>query len=379
MKKFFLLSAVLMLAVSCGKTKSGLDPKDFKSSYNGKATALYTLSNRNGMEVCITNFGGRIVSVMAPNQFGGFMDVVLGFDNIKDYFPENNDSNFGAAIGRYGNRIAKGKFSIDGTEYQVPCNNGENHLHGGPTGFHYQVFDVVEHNGKHVKLHLDSPDGDNGFPGNLSVYITYTLTEDNRLELAYEATTDKPTVVNLTNHSYFNLSGDPANHSIIYDELIVNADYFTPTDSGLIPTGEIRPVKDTPMDLRFPRTIGDVVDIPYEPLQTGNGIDHNFVLNTKGDITKSAATLHCDETGIMLSVYTDEPGLQVYTGNFLNGSVVGKKGVAYPFRSAVCLEPQHFPDSPNHPEWASVVLRPGKTYTSHCTYAFNVLRIDKTL
>ncbi len=337
--------------------------------------AFYTMKNSAGMEVKVTNFGGRIVSVIVPDKDGVRRDVVLGFDKVEDYYPENHQSDFGAAIGRFANRIAGAKFTLDGIEYNLPKNNFTNCLHGGPTGWQYQPYKVVEADSKHVKLCLVSPDGDNDFPGEVTAYVTYTLSEDGRLGIDYEATTTAPTVINMTNHSYFNLSGDPAGHSVLDDALYINASSYTPMDRFSIPTGEILPVKDTPMDFTAPHKIGDRIDeTDFEQIRFGNGYDHNWVLDTAGDVTKVAARLSCEQTGINLEVYTDEPGIQVYTANFLDGSITGKDGVVYNKRSAICLETQHYPDSPNKPEWPSVVLRPGETYHSHCTYAFSVTR-----
>ena len=376
MKKLFLFATAALLAACAPKaalTQSGLNPKDFESEYNGAPTALYTLTNEAGMEVCVTNFGGRIVSIMVPDKDGNKKDVVLGFDKVADYFPENNQTDFGAAIGRYANRINQGRFTLDGVEYRLPQNNFGHCLHGGPTGWQYQVYTVLEADASHIKLLRESPDGDNGFPGNVKACVTYTLTPDNAIDIAYEAVTDKPTIVNMTNHAYFNLSGDPGNHSIEEDILQINASHFTPVDSTFMTTGEIRYVDNFPVNFREPKAIGRDIHHPTcKQLKNGHGYDHNWVLDTEGDLAKPAATLWCPESGIELTVYTDEPGVQVYTGNFLDGSVVGKKGIAYPFRSAVCLETQHYPDSPNKPDWPSVVLRPGETYTSHCIYAFSV-------
>ena len=373
MKKLTILFAAVLLLAGCSQktTVSGLNPKDFKSTYNGKPTALYTLTNEKGMEVCITNFGGRIVSIMVPDKNGQMQDVVLGFDNIQDYFPENNASDFGAAIGRYANRINQGKITIDGTEYQLPQNNFGHCLHGGPTGWQYQVYECVEADAKHVKLLRVSPDGDNGFPGEVKAYVTYTLTDDNKIDIQYEATTTAPTVINMTNHSYFNLSGDPANHSIIQDILCINSNSYTPVDSTYMTTGEIVPVKNTPFDFTTPIYIFSYIDAKHEQIKNGNGYDHNWVLNTKGDISKLAALLYSEESGITMMVYTDEPGIQVYSGNFLDGTVTGKKGVTYQKRSAICLETQKYPDTPNKPEWPSALLRPGETYHSHTIFAFS--------
>ena len=370
-----LLAAAAVLAACTPKaelTKSGLNPKDFEAEYNGAPTALYTLTNEAGMEVAITNFGGRIVSIAVPDKDGVVRDVVLGFDKVADYFPENNASDFGAAIGRYANRIDQGRITLDGETIQLPQNNFGHCLHGGPTGWQYQVYTVVEADATHVKLLRESPDGDNNFPGNVKAYVTYTLTADNAIDIAYEATTDKATVINMTNHSYFNLSGDPAGHKITDDVLYVNAANFTPVDSTYMTTGEIRPVEGTPFDFTTAKVIGQDIAADCDQIRNGNGYDHNWVLDTAGDISKVACELYCPATGIDLKVYTDEPGVQVYSGNFLDGTVTGKKGIVYQQRTGICLETQHYPDTPNKPEWPSAVLRPGETYTSHCIFAFSV-------
>ena len=376
--KTVLAVAMAILAVGCAKkkdaglTKSGLDPQNFVNEYNGQPTALYTLTNANGMEVCITNFGGRIVSIMAPAKDGSFKDVVLGFDKVSDYFPENNASDFGASIGRYANRIAGGSFEIDGTVYNLPKNDGENTLHGGPTGWQYQVYEVVEADASHLKLLRNSPDGDNNFPGNVKAYVTYTLTDQNAIDIWYEATSDKPTVINMTNHSYFNIDGDPTKN-VLDDILYIKSSTTTAVGAGLIPTGEIVSLLDTPMDFNAPKRIGDDIDKrDFEQIDLGNGYDHNWILDTNGDITVPAASLTSPTTGIKLEVYTDEPGIQVYSGNFLDGSVTGKKGIVYNQRAGICLETQHYPDTPHHADWPSVVLRPGEKYTSHCIFAFSV-------
>ncbi|MBR5034157.1 MAG: galactose mutarotase [Bacteroidales bacterium] len=377
MKKTLIAALALLMLVSCAPKKSaltvsGLDPANFKATYNDFPVALYTLKNNAGMEVCITNFGGRIVSIAVPDRKGVMRDVVLGFDRIADYFPENNESNFGAVIGRYGNRINQGRITIDGETYQLPQNNYGHCLHGGPEGWHYKVFAVVEADESHIKLALESPDRDAGFPGTVNASVTYTLLPNNSLDIAYEAVTDSPTVINMTNHSYFNLSGDPANHTILDDELMICASGFTPIDDTFMTSGEIAPVEGTPFDFREPKLIGERITEDNQQLANGHGYDHNWVLDTEGDITREAAELYCPATGIDMKIYTTEPGLQVYVGNFLDGSVRGKKGVAYEVRTAICMETQHYPDSPNKPQWPSVELRPGEVYTSHSIYAFSV-------
>ena len=378
MKKFMMILGAVALLAGCNQKKeialtaSGLNPDDFVATYNDMPTALYTLANGNGMEVCITNFGGRIVSILVPDNQGQKRDVVLGFDKVSDYFPENNQTDFGASIGRYANRINQGKITLDGKEYQLPQNNFGHCLHGGPTGWQYQVYECVEADASHVKLLRVSPDGDNSFPGEVKAYVTYTLTEDNKIDIAYEATTDATTVINMTNHSYFNLAGDPANHSVTEDILYVNSSAYTPVDDTYMTTGEIATVLDTPFDFRNPHAVGKDIDADNEQIRNGNGYDHNWVLDTAGDVTKVAVELYCPATGIDLKVYTDEPGIQVYSGNFLDGTVTGKKGVTYQQRRGICLETQHYPDSPNKADWPSVVLRPGETYHSRCIFAFSV-------
>lgn len=377
MKKNLILMGIAALMISsCSNqpksetTLSGLDPKAFETKVNDHSVNLYTLKNKNGMEVCITNFGGRIVSVMVPDKNGNMKDVVLGFDSIADYV--NIPSDFGASIGRYANRIKDGKIVIDGDTIQLPQNNFGHCLHGGPKGWQYQVYEAKQIDGTKLELVRQSPDGDENFPGNVTAKVTYTLTDDNSIDISYEATTDKKTVINMTNHSYFNLSGD-AQKPITDHLLYVNADKFTPVDSTFMTTGEILDVKGTPMDFTVAKTVGQDIDkYEYDQLKNGNGYDHNWVLNTNGDIKQVAARLTSPVSGITLEVYTDEPGIQVYSGNFLDGIVKGKKSIVYNQRAAICLETQHYPDSPNKPEWPSVLLEPGKTYRSHCIFKFTV-------
>ena len=351
--------------------KSELKPENFDTTICGKRVGLYILRNASGMEVCITNYGGRIVSIMVPDRNGKFQDVVLGHDTIDDYV--NIDGNFGALIGRYGNRINKGRISIDGTEYQLPQNNFGHCLHGGPVGFHHKVWDAIQPDGSTLELHLQSPDGEAGFPGNLNVKVVYTLSNDNSLKIEYTATTDKPTVVNLTNHSYFNLSGNPAN-DILHETVLFNADGFTPIDSTFMTSGEIRSVEGTPFDFRRGKTVGRDIDADDEQLKNGMGFDHNMVLNTGGDISVLAGRIEDSRSGISMEIYTTEPGIQFYTGNFLDGSVKGKRGIYYQKRSAICVETQHFPDSPNQPNYPSTLLRPGETYSSTCIYKFGTVK-----
>ncbi len=374
--------ALLVLA-ACGShtdapqlTKSGLYPQKFKAEFRGDSTALYTLKNADGVEACITNFGGRLVSMMVPDKDGNFQDVVLGFDSVQAYFPENNLSDFGASIGRYANRIDHGKFRLDSTEYQLPLNNGIHSLHGGgelgTLGWQYRVYQADQKNDSTLVLTLQSADGDNGYPGNLTATVTYTLLSDNTLDITYSATTDKPTIINMTNHSYFNLNGNPET-PVTDNEILVNASFITPIDSTYMTDGSMMAVENTPFDFKKARKVGEnIKDFSNEQIKNGNGYDHNFVLDTKCDISRIAAELYSPVTGIVLDVYTDEPGIQVYSGNFLDGTVTGKKDITYNQHAGICLETQHYPDSPNKPEWPSVRLDPGKTYTSHCIYQFSV-------
>ena len=368
--------ALLLLASCAGKTAapqltdSGLDPAKFVTEVDGKPTGLYVLKIAAGMEVCLTNFGGRIVSVNVPDRDGNFHDVVLGLDSIQAYLPENNLTDFGAAIGRYANRIGNGRLPINGDTIQLPVNNFGHTLHGGPTGWQYKVYDVKEATDSTLVLTLVSPDGDNSFPGEVKAQVTYRLTPDNALAIAYEATTDKPTVINMTNHSYFNLNGDPTKP--ITDNLImINADSYTPVDSTFMTTGEILPVSGTPMDFTAFTEVGkDINNYDFEQIKNGKGFDHNWVLNTAGNLQEAAVSVLAPSTGITLTVYTDEPGVQFYSGNFLDGTVTGKNGIVYNRNAALCLETQHYPDSPNKSEWPSVVLMPGDTYKSQCIYKF---------
>ena len=377
MKKHFLLAgfAALMLFACNNKpvselTLSGLDPAKFQTEVNNAQTNLYTLKNKAGMEVCITNFGGRIVSIMVPDKNGKMQDVVLGFDSIADYI--NVPSDFGASIGRYANRINQGRFVLDGDTIQLPQNNFGHCLHGGPKGWQYQVYEANLIDPMTLELTRISLDGDENFPGNVTAKVTYKLTEDNAIDIKYSATTDKKTIINMTNHSYFNLAGNPSKASTD-NILYVNADYYTPVDSTFMTTGEIAPVEGTPMDFRTPTPVGARInDYDFVQLKNGNGYDHNWVLNTKGDVTRKCATLESPLTGIVLDVYTNEPGIQVYAGNFLDGSLTGKKGITYNQRASVCLETQKYPDTPNKPEWPSAVLRPGEKYMSQCIFKFSV-------
>jgi aldose 1-epimerase len=346
----------------------------FTGTYKGKQTALYTLKNSNGLVAQITNFGAKIVSIYVPDKNGSFKDIVLGYESIEGYIKGN--PYFGAICGRYANRIANGKFEIDGHTYQLPVNNGPNSLHGGPEGFNNQVFDakgpVPTQNGEQVEMTYISKDGEMGYPGTLSLKLTYTLTENNELSLDFEAKTDKATHVNIAAHSFFNLAGE-GNGDILKHELTINADRFTPVNDVLIPTGELKKVEGTPMDFRKTEIIGKRIDDGYDQLAFGKGYDHNWVINSDkpGELTLAASC--CDpSSGRILAVLTTQPGVQLYTGNWLDGTDIGKGGNAYGMRSAFCLETQNFPDSPNKKDFPSTLLRPGEVYKHTCLYKFSV-------
>lgn len=353
-------------------TASGLETAAFDSTINNIPVKLYQLTNANGMEVCVTNFGGRVVSINVPDRDGNMQDVVLGYDNLRQYTDSvNSPSDFGAAIGRYANRLNKGQITIEGEQIQLPTNNFGHCLHGGPAGWQYQVYEAEQLNESTLKLTMHSKDGDMNFPGNVVAVVTYTVTEDNALDIHYEATTDKATVINMTNHSYFNLSGNPDN-KITEDSLYINSKSYTPVDSTYMTTGEIATTQGTPFDFSVMKLIGKDIDADNQQIKNGNGYDHNWVLETKGDDTQVAAILKSPKTGIVLTMFTSEPGVQVYSGNFLDGSVTGKKGIKYQQRTGICLETQKYPDTPNKPQWPSALLKPGETYKSHCVFKFSV-------
>jgi aldose 1-epimerase len=383
-KKHLFYSFALSLLVSCSGpaekkeaaadststvAAAAPDAKNFEATINGKAVKLYTLKNNKGASVAITNYGGRVVSLLVPDNKAALTDVVLGYDSLKTY-QKPKEPFFGAIIGRYGNRIGKGKFSLDGKAYQLDINDGVNTLHGGFKGFYAQVFDAAQPNDSTLNLTYVSKDGEGGYPGTLTSKVTYTLTADNALKIEYTATTDKTTIVNLTNHAYFNLNG--AGDSTILDNIVkIDADNITPVDTTLIPTGKLQPVKGTPFDFTTAKAIGANINDKDDQLKNGKGYDHNFALN-KHDITKSIATVSSPKTGIVMDIYTDEPGLQFYSGNFLTGATKdGKGGKSYPHRSAFCMETQHFPDAPNQPAFASTVLKPGQTYHTTTIYKFS--------
>ena len=368
-------------------TKSGLDAAKFDTVINEKPVKLYTLKNEGGMEVCITNYGGRVVSLVVNDKDGQPTDVVLGFDNIAQYADTlNSPTDYGSSVGRYANHICDGKFALGGETYQLRQNDpheGDTRTHclhgGGATGWMNQVYDVIEANDSVLKLQITAADGENGFPGNVVATTTYKVTADNVLDITWEATTDKPTIVNQTNHNYYNLSGDLENAA--YDQVLyVNADNFTEADFSYMPTGKILPVEGTPMDFRTPHAVGDSIHSEYYQIKNAHGYDHNWCLNTfkdgKGDDTQVCASLYSPRTGIFMEMFTNEPGVQVYSGNFqgVNGeeNIVRKLGKKYPQHVSVCLESQKYPDSPNHPEWASPVVTPEQPYYSHAAYKFSI-------
>lgn len=362
-------------------TLSGLDPAKFDTVINEKPVKLYTLKNQNGMEVCITNYGGRIVSLVVPDKDEKPTDVVLGFDNIAMYADTlNTPTDYGSSVGRYANRIKDGKFTLNDSTYQLKKNDGPNCLHGGGnSGWMHQVYDAEQIGDSILRLTIVAEDGENGFPGKVTAITTYKVTADNTLDMTWEAETDKPTIINQTNHNYYNLSGDftqPAYDMVLY----VNADNFTPSDRLYIPTGEIKSVEGTPMDFRTPHAVGDSIKSDFDQIKNATGYDHNFCLNTykdgKGDDTQVCASLYSPQTGIFMEMYTNEPGVQVYSGNFQgvtrDAGIPRKNGITYPKHVSVCLESQKYPDSPNHSEWVQPILNPGEKYYSHAAYKFSV-------
>lgn len=367
-----LLMALCFLLFQCTSTHGPkiVNAKDYNGTIDGKKVALYTLKNQKGMVMQVTNYGAKIVSLFVPDKNGVFTDVVFGFKSLKDC-ETTKEVYFGSAIGRYGNRIAKGKFSLDGVQYKLAVNDGPNHLHGGLKGLNKVVWDVTQSNDSSVQLSYLSKDMEEGYPGNLKIKITYTLSANNSFKIDYSATTDKKTVCNLTNHSYFNLAGE-GNSTITNQIVTINADNFTPIDPTFIPTG-IQPVTGTPMDLRQPTVIGERINQDYIQLKNGKGFDHNFVLNDSPKDNNGltfAASVKDPVSGRVMEVYTTQPGVQFYCGNFLNGTAVGKSGKAYAYRSGLCFETQHFPDSPNHPAFPTTVLEPGQTYHHITVYKF---------
>jgi len=351
---------------------SGIEKVNFEGTIDDKSVNLYVLKNKNGIEAAFSNYGQRLVSLMAPDRNGKIEDIVLGYTTLKDY--QTNSGYFGATIGRYGNRIAKGKFEIDGITYDLAQNNNGNHLHGGLKGFESVVWDVDSVTRNFIRFKRTSPNMEEGYPGNLNVTVEYTLNDDNELRIEYYATTDKKTHVNLTHHSFFNLKGE--GKGTVNDHIIqINSSSITAVDDGLIPTGILMPVANTPFDFNAPKTIQSGLDITHEQLNLGRGFDHNFVLDQDKKSEEGlyvAAKVKEPKSGRVMEVFTNEPGMQFYGGNFLDGKTIGKKGGNYEFRGALCLETQHFPDSPNQKNFPSTLLEPGQEYKSICVYKFSV-------
>tara|TARA_Y100000768_G_scaffold363145_1_gene322541 strand:+ start:361 stop:1500 length:1140 start_codon:yes stop_codon:yes gene_type:complete len=377
MKNIFLLLLTLSI-ISCEniKKKENMSLINVNKEFFGKTTDganvdQYTLKNSNGMEVSVISFGGIITSLKAKDRDGKNEDVVLGFDNLGDY--ENKSPYFGALIGRYGNRIKEGKFSLDGVEYKLAKNNGENHLHGGLKGFDKVIWDVevkVNKSSASLMLRYTSMDTEEGYPGNLGIKVTYTLTNEDELKVRYEAETDKKTIVNLTQHSYFNLSAG-LRKDILGHEITIDADYFLPVDMTLIPTGEIREVGQTPFDFREFKVVGDDIDLDETQITYGNGYDHCWVLNNQDEGVRFVASAYDPLSGRLLEVFSDQPGIQFYSGNFLDGTLQSKEGGNYEFRSGFCLETQHYPNSPNQENFPSVILNPGEKYNTETIFKFS--------
>lgn len=358
-------------ALKESKHELKIEQSAFGKTTDGREVSLFTLQNTSGMKATLTNYGATVTSLFVPDRDGNFDDVVLGFPALDGYLKEHPF--FGGIVGRYGNRIAKGRFTLDGVQYKLATNNGENHLHGGVIGFHKVVWGaapVKQDGAVGVKLSYLSKDGEEGYPGNLSCEVTYWLTGKNELKIQYHATTDKVTPVNLTHHGYFNLAGQ-GKRDILDHQLEIFADRFTPVDKGLITTGELRSVENTPMDFRQPHAIGERINNDDEQLKFGLGYDHNWVLNSSNGALALAARLYEPAAGRVMEVWTTEPGLQFYSGNFLDGSLTGKDGQVYKHRYGFCLETQHFPDSPNKPDFPSTILRPGETYSTETVYRFS--------
>lgn len=380
MKKIiFVFLGLSLLFLSCNNKKKSdssntnniklLSEKDFDTTFNGKKISLYTLDSGKGVKMQITNFGGRIVSLWVPDKNGQYEDVVLGHPDIKEYIDYKGERCLGPIIGRFANRIAKGRFELNGKAYRIPVNDRGQALHGGPEGFDMKVWNVESVNKNSISLSYLSPDGEEGFPGNLKVNVKYTLTKDNTIKIEYKATTDRPTVVNLTNHTFYNLKGT-GNGTILDNYLTIKADKYTPIDSVSIPTGKNLSVAGTPFDFRKGTLIGARINEKNTQLKNGKGYDHNWVVNKKGKGVEFIARLYEPKSGRVMEVYSDQPGLQFYSGNFLDGKVVGKYGKAHKYREAVALEAQKFPDSPNEPSFPSTILNPGEVYTQTTLYKF---------
>ena len=372
---FACIAGVISLSISCSGLKNNEHQKKlFEKVIDGKQVTLFTLENSNGVKVTLTNYGGKIVNIWVPDRNGKLSDINLGFNTIDEYL--KGSKSFGATVGRYANRIAKATFTLDSVAYQLPVNNGPNCLHSGPDGFYSKVFDakpVETPEGKGVEMHYVSPDSENGFPGTLDFYVTFKLTDKNELVINYKATTDKAAVLNVTNHSYFNLKGE-GQGLITGIEVVVNGDSIAEVaNNEMIPTGIYRNIVGTPMDFKAPRLVSKDVDADYDQLKYGGGYDHAWILNKseKGELS-FAASAYEPESGRFMEVFTTEPSVQFFTGNSLNGSQIGKSGVAYAKRTGFCFETQHVPDSPNHPNFPTTVLRPGETFNSTTVYKFSV-------
>ncbi len=372
MKRFSLILLIALFAACTSSTqkteiKMPYSKADFEGMTDGKPTRLFTMENKNGMVVTLTNYGAKIVSIYAPDRDGNFADVMLGFKSIEDY--ENYGASHGAVVGPYANRIANASFVVDGETYQLPVNNGAACLHSGPDSWYRKAWDY-EKEGNVTTFSLTSADGEFGFPGNKTVKTTYTLTDDNELKIDYEITTDKACPVNITNHSYFNLRGE-GNGDILDHVVVINADKSTPVDAEMIPTGEILDIRGTELDFTSPHAIGERIDADNQMLIYGVGYDFNYVLNKTGNELAFAASAYEPESGRYMEVFTTEPGVQLYTGNHLKGDEIGKSGKPYTKRTGFCLETQHFPDSPNQPQFPSTLLNPGETYHSTTIYKFS--------
>lgn len=374
MSRILAFYIMLTIIISCKNPEENkmIEKKSFGKLDDGTEVTLITLKNQNGMKADIISYGATVVSLTAPDRNNKFEDIVLGYDNIEGYV--NDNSYFGSIVGRYGNRIAKGQFTLDGKKYQLTINNNENHLHGGKVGFNKKNWEIVKteenDNGVSVTFKYLSKDGEEGYPGNLVLYVTYTLTKNNELKIDYKATTDKNTILNPTHHSYFNLTGNP-NNTILNHELMINASEITPVNSALIPTGKLMKVENTPFDFRKSKKIGKDINSNNEQIKLGLGYDHNFVIDRKNNDIIKIAEVYEPTTGRLMEVFSDQPGVQFYTGNFLNGSATGKNGIKYNYRTGFCLEAQHFPDSPNQPNFPNVILKPGEEYKQTTIYKFS--------
>lgn len=374
LRRISLVLILILTTAAAAHAQADVTRETFGKTADGQNVDLYTIRNRRGFEAKITNYGGIVVSLKVPDRNGKFADVVLGFNDLDSYL-KKNDPYFGAIIGRYGNRIARGRFTLNGVEYKLAQNNGENHLHGGVKGFDKVVWTGTARStkgGAELVLTYLSKDGEEGYPGNLNVTVVYSLT-NNDFRIDYAATTDKDTVTNLTHHSYFNLAGE-GNGDILNHVVTINANHFVPTDAGSIPTGELKPVAGTPFDFLQPAAMGARINQDDEQLKFGRGYDHTWVINGRAGSMRLAATAYEATSGRLMQVWTTEPGMQFYTGNFLDGTLTGKSGKVYPRRSGFCFETQHYPDSPNQPSFPTTTLKKGRTYKSTTIYRFTTRR-----